>query len=129
MIGTGDQAAHLLYQYMLTVFDEVDAEDGKEWVLWDSLARWWSSRRGHYQPPSRFPQDVTDHVARLDELFREADGWIWWVRNRRGRVLPRFVPKDRWLWLVALRGEQPHLTNEQLHEMFPADPSPAVSRG
>jgi hypothetical protein len=124
MLDTTNEAAQRLYQHMVCIFEEVHAEDGKEWVLWDALARYWSSKCGQYQPPSCFPQDITEYMADLDTFFRQAEGWIWWVKGPRGRAaLPRFVSMDRWLWLVTIRGGKPHLTNEEINRVFPDQPS------
>lgn len=129
MLNTDNQAAQMLYQHMLHIFDELGADDGKEWHLWDALACWRVCGHGHYQPSGLSPYNITPQMARLEELFREAHGWVWWVKSPRGRTaLPRFVPWDRWSWLASLRGtEAARATNEELDEMWPADP--AVSRG
>lgn len=124
MIDSTDPAVQRLYQHMTLIFDAMDADEGKEWHLWDALACWRHCGHGHYQPSGLVPHDITEYMPRLEELFREAHGWVWWVKSAPNRrPLPRFVPWDRWSWLASLRGtEAPRATNEELSEMYPADP-------
>ncbi|MBQ1048474.1 hypothetical protein KBX50_08350 [Micromonospora sp. C51] len=116
------QAAFQLGEHMSAISEDVYSASwiqGNEWTLWRALLDWRATGRALWDPKQPAFGDITEYMPRLDELKREAHGWVWWLNGRR-----QWVPIARWEQLVAAR-EQAHLSNDQLDEQLPGRNEPA----
>lgn len=102
---------------------------GTEWCLWRALQDWRATGRAYWSPRALYPSDITEYMPRLDELQRQAAGWVWWLDVpdvAHGGM--RFVTEDRWLRLVQAREANPSASNEELDLLVPAG-APRLTEG
>lgn len=85
-----------------------------EWDIWSAYQEWKAGR------PAKWSfADISAYMAELEQLHREAGGWIWWLDHRGGE---QFVADARWALLVAERAKEGgRISNEQLDARLAGD--------
>lgn len=114
-------AALKLAEHISDVSEDVYAAGwmgGCEWPIWEALVDWRETGSAFWGR-----QDITEHMAQLDELQRAAAGWIWWTDG----VGATYIPEARWLRLFAANERQPSLArwkgNAALDKQIPEEPT------
>lgn len=80
-----------------------------EWDVWEELERWRATGSCDWSDDA-----VAPNTPRLDQLAKNAGGWVWW---RRGFGI-EFVPDEVWRRLARVRTViEPDADNERIAEL------------
>ncbi len=106
-------AALKLHDFISEISEDVYAASWMadcEWGLWAAYQSW---KQGG--PAQWSFAGISAYMPELEQLHRDAGGWVWWLDYPGDLGGPQFVPDARWWDLVAERErEDGRITNEQL---------------